>query len=415
MKHLAIALSLLLLAGCDQMIQDDSDFPPDAPETPAQAYATTEEEVQALLKQKYIDPITAYIRKHDKDPAQAKQIARLSKEREKRCAQATKRIENRPKDRATLKKVEAGYKNSCPQIVEDFAAAVERTESASAPPEKPAEKPAEKPEPAEAATAPEAAEAEAETPPSTPAKEPTKPALDRAAINNCQVLYAIKNYNEAISACVPLARQGSAEAQYRLGLIYRLLSDYPQAAEWTQKAVDQGMAEAYVLLSELYIAGYGVRQDYAEAAKWQRKAAEAGLVKAQISLAKLYQEGKGVKANPAEAARWLRQAAQTGDAEAQLALGLAYLNGVGVARDANAARGWLLKAAEQGETEAQFNLGKWHADNNDPVEAYAWLNLAWKGGNQRSLQWRDRLQLSSSQIPAAQQRAKELLDKYQKR
>jgi TPR repeat protein len=46
---------------------------------------------------------------------------------------------------------------------------------------------------------------------------------------------------------------------------------------WYQKAAKQGHAEAQYRLGVAYVYGKGVPQDYAEAVRWYRKAADQGL------------------------------------------------------------------------------------------------------------------------------------------
>ena len=92
---------------------------------------------------------------------------------------------------------------------------------------------------------------------------------------------------------LPLAEQGNALAQNRLGVMYEYLR--------------------------------GVPQNYAEAVKWYRKAAEQGLASAQSNLGTMYRNGQGVPENDAEAIKWYRRAAKQGFAEAQHNLGNRHL------------------------------------------------------------------------------------------
>ena len=70
--------------------------------------------------------------------------------------------------------------------------------------------------------------------------------------------------------------------------------DYAAAfAEWEPLA-KQGLAESQSRLGLLYALGEGVPQDYVEAMKWYRLAAEQGFAKAQGSLGLLYRFGSGV-------------------------------------------------------------------------------------------------------------------------
>lgn len=107
----------------------------------------------------------------------------------------------------------------------------------------------------------------------------------------------------------PLVRQGHADAQFNLGVMYR--------------------------------EGKGVPQDYAEAVRWYRLVAEQADAGAQYSLGLIYDNGgQGVPQDyvpqdDVEAMKWWRLAAEQGDAEAQHNLGvMLYDNdGEGVPQD----------------------------------------------------------------------------------
>ena len=52
--------------------------------------------------------------------------------------------------------------------------------------------------------------------------------------------------------------------------------DLGKALEYTQKAADLGVAEAYTCLGDFYSTGTGVEQDREKAAEYYRKAVELG-------------------------------------------------------------------------------------------------------------------------------------------
>ena len=76
------------------------------------------------------------------------------------------------------------------------------------------------------------------------------------------------------------AEQGSAEAQFNIGLMYDngqgVTEDRKEAAKWYLKSAQQGYASAQINLGKLYIKGDGVPYDYQQAVKWFSKAAEQG-------------------------------------------------------------------------------------------------------------------------------------------
>ena len=149
----------------------------------------------------------------------------------------------------------------------------------------------------------------------------------------------------------PLADQGNASAQHKLGTTYEFGGDF----------------------------GCGPH-DYFEAAKWYRKAADQGNVDAEDELATFFYTGRGAGKDYVEAIKWFRKAADQGFANAQLFLGLMNYNGEGVPQDYIEAVNWYRKAADQGDEQAQFELGamydKGQGVPQDYVQAYKWLNLA---------------------------------------
>jgi TPR repeat protein len=174
-----------------------------------------------------------------------------------------------------------------------------------------------------------------------------------------------------------LARQGDAEAQYKLGLT---VQDDSEAALWFRKAADQGLALAQDNLGGMYASGRGVPQDDAEALRWYRKAADQGLALAQNNLGFMYANGRGVPQDYAKAVAWYRKGADQGLAEAENNLGGMYDTGRGVPHDDGEAVEFFRKAADQGLALAQANLaicyGTGQSVPKDLVQAYQWLTLA---------------------------------------
>ena len=155
----------------------------------------------------------------------------------------------------------------------------------------------------------------------------------------------------------PMAEQGDAEAQFRLGHIYsgapgapwswenQARRDDAEAVRWYRLAAKQGHADAQMRLGIMYYDGQGVARDDAEAVRWYRAAAEQGHVDAQIRLGRMYRQGLGVAQDAAKAARWYQAAAEQGNAWAQFRLGILYGSGRGVIRDYTTAHMWYNIAA----------------------------------------------------------------------
>lgn len=154
---------------------------------------------------------------------------------------------------------------------------------------------------------------------------------------------------------------GHAEAQYRLGFLYRsgdgVEKDAEEGARWYRKAADQGLAEAQFYLGIAYGNGAGIEKDTSAAAEWFRKAADQGHAEAQARIGIMYSEGIGVEKDARLAATWYRKAADQGIADAQSNLGICLMRGEGVEKNAEEGARWILKAADQGSVDAQMNMG----------------------------------------------------------
>jgi TPR repeat protein len=128
------------------------------------------------------------------------------------------------------------------------------------------------------------------------------------------------DYATAYRLWRPLAEQGDAEAQYKLGTMYDIGQGVPldnaKAGRWFRKAAEQGHATAQYKLGVMYEAGWGVPQDYAKAVRWFRKAAEQGDAPSQFRLGNMYDVGHGVPQDYVEAHKWYSLAAAAGEPSA---------------------------------------------------------------------------------------------------
>jgi TPR repeat protein len=158
-----------------------------------------------------------------------------------------------------------------------------------------------------------------------------------------------------------LAEQGDAQAQYRLGYMYRYGHGVPQdnneALRWYRKSADQGYAAGEYGIGYMYFYGLSVLQDYSEAARWCRKASDQGYGPAQYSLGSNYFYGYGVAKDDSQAAFWFRKAANQGYARAEYDIGYMYFYGRGVPQNRDEANRWYRKAADHGDEYAQRALG----------------------------------------------------------
>jgi TPR repeat protein len=229
-----------------------------------------------------------------------------------------------------------------------------------------------------------------------------------------------KDYATALKLLTPLANKGEPTAQLDLGEMYRLGHGVPEdahaASAWTNKAAEQGSAEAQllivaqcllpglmgaatdcarastwlrdaadrgdpqaeVMLGSLYLLGRAdIPKDPKLALSWFRKAAEQGNVRAEDLLASFDASGAFGVADGAQALFWYRKAAEQGDASAYDALGMAYSVGMyGLPQDDSLAFSWYSKAAEKGDMMGEMSVADMYADGKgaptDPVRAVFW-------------------------------------------
>lgn len=164
------------------------------------------------------------------------------------------------------------------------------------------------------------------------------------------------------------AERGNADAQYKLGLLYKYFGDndsvteseketiYELAFKWYTKAAEQNYTAAWNGLGTLYEEGKGVPQDYQKAFEYYTKAAEHGSAVAKYNLAMIYFYGDGIERDYEKSIEWLTKSAEQNLAMAQNDLGTWYYEGKIVPQDFQKAVEWWTKAAKQGNEYAQKNL-----------------------------------------------------------
>ena len=181
----------------------------------------------------------------------------------------------------------------------------------------------------------------------------------------------------------------------------------------------QGDAEAQYRVAIAYAFGRGVQKDFAKALKWYRKAAEQGNKSAQYNLGFAYYQGEEVKKDYAEAAKWYRMAAEQGYTGAQYKLGFLHRSGEGVPEDLSASVRWFRRASEQGHHYSQEMLAQHYRDGEgvpqDNVQALKWLELAIakaKPSPMRTSWEKERETLTAGMIPEEIAEAKRLASEW---
>lgn len=162
------------------------------------------------------------------------------------------------------------------------------------------------------------------------------------------------------------AEQGDGEAMFGAGLSYAACgtpkfpsedckADYAKAIPWLRQAAEHGHLRAQVLLGKYYAdptpefvgmrAAFGIEPDLAEGARWHEMAAAQGHFASMLDLASIYERGPGGSPDYARAAEWYRAAAERNHEVAQFRLGEYYEKGRGVPEDASEAHFWYYLAS----------------------------------------------------------------------
>lgn len=140
--------------------------------------------------------------------------------------------------------------------------------------------------------------------------------------------YIDEDYQSALISLTPLAKEGDAEAQFLLALMYRN--------------------------------GEGVNKDEKAALMWIQsihELAEKGDLKAQWLLGRKYQFGDNVPLNEERAFYWYEKAADEGYADAEFHLSRLYLRGnCGLEQSFELADYWLAKSVEHKHPEALYTF-----------------------------------------------------------
>lgn len=179
----------------------------------------------------------------------------------------------------------------------------------------------------------------------------------------------------------PFFGNGSPEVQESLGVRYYWIEKkYEKGADWFERAAKQGSALAQCHLGYCYEYGQGREKNELMAADWYEKAALQNDPSGLYFLGKCIYEGKGRRQDVIKGADLFEQAALFGNEGAQYELGRCYANGIGREQDDKKAADWFEKAALQDDEDAQVELGMCYAKGKgreiDYKRAADWYELA---------------------------------------
>ncbi len=154
-----------------------------------------------------------------------------------------------------------------------------------------------------------------------------------------------------------LARQaeaGDAAAQFGLAVRYAEggagTRNYELAAQWYEKAAQQGLPVAEYRLGSLFEKGLGVGKDIQRAKSLYQRAAEKGNIRAMHNLGVIAAEGG--KPNYTSAALWFGKAAEYGVRDSEYNLAVLLARGLGLPKDLVKSYTWFAIVAAAGDADA---------------------------------------------------------------
>lgn len=367
MRTISALFLTCCMAGCAAL----PDHTPSSPTS--QADSPLHQEVELLLDQPLIDPLTQFLERHASLPARDPDYQRILRERDSRCRAIGTRYARRAPSIDNLRTLRSGYQYSCPEQVAAFARQVPESATSSA-----------------------------------PAAEPARVSVLPAQTSSCYLLFAIRNQQQALPACTAAAEAGDARSQHHLASLLRSNRALTDALHWAEQSAASGYPEGQLLLAELHQQGHGAPSDAGRALALIEAAAEQGLAAAQYQAGMAWLNGMGTEPDRSMALHWLERAGAQDDIAAQLQLAELYSSAPEA--DLPRARQWLDRAATLGSAAAQYRLGISYLEGSgglaDTLEAYIWLSLALLNGETRAEPEVAQLgtQLTASQLDIARQR-----------
>ena len=192
-----------------------------------------------------------------------------------------------------------------------------------------------------------------------------------------------KDLDEAIKYYKEEVEKGDVEdyfvevSYYQLGLCFKEIENYTEAAEWFLRGVDSSYnnGNCSVELGKLYLLGNGVNEDYLKGIEYLKKSAKENNLEAADWLGYCYLFGEyGVKQDDRKAVYYLKKGAKGGYHDSKKYLGYCYGTGSGVEKNLSKSLELLNEVCNEEDNEdgESFYLRGlvYQVDDVDPKKAF---------------------------------------------
>jgi TPR repeat protein len=202
------------------------------------------------------------------------------------------------------------------------------------------------------------------------------------------------DYQKSKEWCEIAAKNGNAEAQYFLGVIYEegkgTERDIPKSIEWYTKASENNNANSSYKLAWIYLIGEHLSQNLRKAFQFFKRASDMGHMESTGILNMNIKDEYLEQTNRQTIIEMLQEGASSGNITAQFTLGLHYLNSHHHT-DGNFSEEirWFTMASKGGYSKAFYQLGQIYEDSHfelqDCEEAIRLYHIAASKGNEDAL------------------------------
>jgi len=180
------------------------------------------------------------------------------------------------------------------------------------------------------------------------------PAFAGVHEDQCNDLFE-KHSDGAYEVCLPLAKAGDADAQFKVALLScdANATRCVEGEKWMKKSAKGGNPEAQFFYASKVLAS---NPDKSIGEKWMEKSAIGGNPAAQYFYASKLMS-MGTKNETVKGLEMMIKSSRQGNPNASVFLANAYMSGSGVKPDSGQGFAWFIKAAEQNDPMAQFFVG----------------------------------------------------------